>query len=320
MKIKDKKQFVESYTAAGIFPKKLIKRKVIRKDKTIVPIHAQLILTNHCNLNCSFCSCSDRQKSLELDFDEIKKVLDILSERGSKSITITGGGEPLLHPKINEVIDYARKKHLKIGLVTNGILLKRLKIHDNITWCRISSDDSRIPSYDLIESAIKINPKIGWAFSHVVTRKPNYIIIKNLIKFANKHNFTHVRLVSDLFDLDNVPDMQEVKRNLGKIEDNIVIYQGRKESTKGTKDCYISLLKPVIGPEGIFPCCGVQYSINGQPRDMIKKMRMGKLKDLPKILDNQKHFDGSICDVCYYKGYNDFLAILKQKIDHKDFV
>ena len=113
--------------------------------------------------------------------------------------------------------------------------------------------------------------------------------------------------------------MDEVKRNI-KVDDSKVIYQGRKDSTRGTKDCYISLLKPVIGPEGIFPCCGSQYSIQGQPRDMVNKMKMGDIKDLAEILDNQKHFDGSVCDTCYYSQYNESLSKLKNKPKHINFI
>ncbi len=308
-----------SYISASVFPAKLLHQKVIDNGK-IIPIHPQLYVTNRCNLNCSWCSCSDRKKTLEMKFDEVKESIDILADRGTKAITISGGGEPLMYPKLNDTIIYADLKKIKTGLVSNGILLDRLQYHNNLTWCRISSSDNRIPSYKTIKKAINLNPKTDWAFSHVVTRNPNYEIIKSLINFANKNYFTHIRLVSDLFDLDNVPSMDEIKKNLKGIEDNLVIYQGRKDSTRGTKDCYISLLKPVISPEGVFPCCGSQYAIKDQDRDMINEMKIGDIKDLKEILDNQKHFDGSICDTCFYSQYNDSLTKLLTKPKHLEFV
>ena len=310
----------ESYTSASSFPSKLLHINPI-EDKKIKPIHAQLILTNACNLNCSFCSCSDRDKKKKLTLKQIKNIIDILVENGCKAITITGGGEPLMYYEINEVISYASNK-LKVGLVTNGILLKRLKYHNNLTWCRISSSDDRTPAYENIEYAIKINPKTDWAFSHVVTKNPNYEIIKGMIEFANRNNFTHIRLVSDLLDLNNVPDLDIIKKYLMEknVNDNLVIYQGRKDSTIGTKNCYISLLKPVICPEGIFACCGIQYAIHGQKHDMIDSMKMGKVKDLNKILTKQECFDGSKCNNCYYQEYNNALTKLLIKPDHMEFV
>ncbi len=319
----------ESYTAASTFPSKLLHQKVIKNGK-IIPLHLQLSPTNACNLNCDFCSCSDRDKKKQLSLEQIAKIVDLCEDRGTSAITITGGGEPLMHPQINEIITYGVKrsssnhyhKPIEIGLVTNGILLDKLNNHNNLTWCRISSDDNRSPTYDKIEQALLINSQTDWAFSHVITKNPNYKIIKELIEFANENNFTHVRLVSDLCDLDNAPNMEKVRGKLNRlgIDDSKVIYQGRKEYTKGVKNCYISLLKPIIAPEGVFPCCGVQYAIHGQPRDMIDELKMGDLKDLPEILDDQKYFCGSKCITCYYSQYNDTLSKLLNKPKHINFV
>ncbi len=309
MEIKD------SYSAASGFPIKLFYQKVIENGK-IIPIHIQLIPTNKCNLNCKFCSCGDRNKDSELSIGDMSKLLGKCAERGTKAVTITGGGEPMLHQHINELIDYMEELDLEAGLVTNGMLLKRLMPHKNLTWCRISSSDNRTPKYQTIESALMVNPQTDWAFSHVVTAKPNYKTINKLIEFANDYGFTHVRLVSDLFDLKNVPSMKEVKKHI-KVNDDLVIYQERKDSTQGTKKCLISLLKPVISPEGIFPCCGTQYAIKDSKRDMITKMKMGDMGVFNYLIDNQLNFDGSECDVCYYSEYNKALLKLLNKLSYK---
>jgi len=310
-----------SFTSASQYPIKLLHKNPLREGR-IVPIHAQVIPTNVCNLNCSFCSYSDRDKSKSLSLEQVRWAIDTLSQRGTESITWTGGGETLLYPHLNEVMRYATKKGIKSGLVTNGTVIDRLEHQEGLVWCRVSSSDDRIPNFSGIEQALQVNPQTDWAFSHVVTRNPSYQTITDLIEFANEHDFSHVRLVSDLCDLDNVPSMGEIRcgvKNKG-IDDRLVIYQGRKDSTKGTKDCYISLLKPVIDPTGIFPCCGTNYAIKGMERRPVEQMKMGEIEDLPRILDNQKQFDGSVCDVCYYSGYNELLAKLKEDVEHKEFV
>jgi len=310
---------LRDYVAASEFPHKLLYQEVVRDGK-ILPIHVQYIPTNKCNLNCGICSYSDRDKNLEISLEQSKKIFETLSYLGTKAMTITGGGEPLKHPHINEMIDSLEKKDIKVGLVTNGLLLRILDSHKNLTWCRISSSDDRIPAYNSIKHALSINPDTDWAFSHVVTKNPNYEIIEGVIDFANEYNFTHVRLVSDLLDLDNV-DMEQAKINikLSGIDDGKVIYQERKDSTQGTEKCYISLLKPVISPEGVFPCCGTNYAIKGSKRKPIKKMKMGKVENLASILDSQKHFNGSVCDTCYYSQYNKFLGELLDKPQHMEF-
>jgi len=139
----------ESYTAASTFPDKLLHKKVVEKGR-IVPIHAQLIPTNKCNLNCSFCSYRDREKNLEIDFPILKDVIDTLADRGTKAITWTGGGEPCLYDKINEAIDYAASRGVESGLVSNGIALDKLDCHDTcLLYTSPSPRDatlSRMPS------------------------------------------------------------------------------------------------------------------------------------------------------------------------------
>lgn len=79
--------------------------------------------TRKCNLRCRHCySNSGVQLGDELSLEEIKALIDQLYETGVLSITFTGG-EPLLHPHIFELMEYARKKPLTILLFTNGTLL-----------------------------------------------------------------------------------------------------------------------------------------------------------------------------------------------------
>lgn len=310
----------DSYTSADVFPTKILHNKILRDDK-IIPLHIQVIPTNDCNLSCNFCSCSDRDKEKKLSLEQILKLIDDARDLGTKAMTITGGGEPLIYPHINTTIDYAGKNNIEVGLVTNGILLNKLMYHDNLTWCRISVSDDRSPTYTGIKNALKVNPDTDWAFSYVVTNNPNWKNMRKVIEFGNKYNFSHIRLVSDLLDLENVPDAVEVKIHThhSDIKGN-VIYQGRKEPDAGTKDCYISLLKPVISPEGIFPCCGTQYAIAGERKDMVNKMKMGEVKDFKSIIEKQRNFDGSNCDTCYYGQYNDALNKMQSKPEHRRFV
>ena len=309
----------ESYTSASALPAKLLHMPVIDGEGKIRPIHIQLTPTNACNLNCEFCSCSDVDKSKSLSYEQMMGIIDTTAKYGGKAMTITGGGEPLLHPRINDVIKYGVKYNMKAGLVTNGTTLNRLQSHTNLTWCRISCSDDRIQDYNMIKAATEVNPDTDWAFSYVVTRNPDFQNINNIVEFANRFNFSHVRLVSDLHDLANVPDMDEIEKRITE-DDSKVIYQGRKESVHGTKNCSISLLKPVIAPEGIFPCCGAQYAIHGQEKALIDDMKMGEVEDLERIILDQESFDGSNCDVCYYSQYNDALSKLLIKPDHVEFV
>ena len=138
-----------SFTAADSIPLKvLLDPHLVMHAKgknRLLPIHIQILPTNKCNMNCSFCSCSSRDKDLEIDISLAKKIIDKCKKAGTKAVTITGGGEPLMYPYFAELLDYFHMNSIKIGLVTNGLLLHKIpkETLDKITWCRISNDDHR---------------------------------------------------------------------------------------------------------------------------------------------------------------------------------
>lgn len=318
-----------SFTSASAFPAKLLKRNVI-DSIGIKPVHLQISPTNRCTLSCSFCSCSARDKKLQLSLGDIKEIMNSAKRCGTKAVTITGGGEPLCHPNIREIISYIHELGIKIGLVTNGTIVHVLDRDSwsKITWCRISSADFRGKDWTdkyhkKLQDTVDKGPNVDWAFSHVMGRMPNIALITKLIVFANKNDFTHVRIVSDLLDLDNVPSMKVVRGAIAAvIDDSKVIYQGRKDSTPGTKRCLISLLKPVVGTNGmLYPCCGTQYAQEIPSKDFGKSvMCMGNAKDIEKIYSEQQYFDGSKCSTCYYSNYNWALDIMTSELKHEDWV
>ncbi len=316
-----------SYTAANAIPVKIFKDERLVEhlnNAYIPPIHIQLIPTNKCNLNCSFCSCKKRDKTDELSLEQINKLAREFKHLGCKAVTITGGGEPLMHPQISEIISSLYGWGMKIGLVTNGLLLHKLSQLDlsKITWCRVSCCDERPfePSQEILDVATRCGRNVDWAFSYVVGNHFNPDNLNKYIHFANEHRFTHIRVVSDLCDLEHTGDMDWIKSQVDE-NDSRVIYQGRKTFDKGQKDCWISLLKPVIGADGkIYPCCGVQYAHDDQDLDLPESMCMGSIEDIEMIYKKQIPFCGLQCDRCYYKNYNDILGMMMEHTEHREFV
>ncbi len=320
-----------SFTAADTLPVKLLKdEKVVRsinRNKVIPPVHVQFMPTNKCNLSCPFCSCVNEDRTLEMSLSDAKKIIDICKNLGTRAATITGGGSPCLHPKINEIIDYFIESGIEVGLVDNGLALDKIDPHvlNRMTWCRISHADFRqfSAAYETkLRKHILLAPRVDWAFSYVVSKSPNIQGIISIINFANENNFTHIRLVADLFTPDEI-DLGKIRQILttNKVKDDKVIYQNRDVPSRGG-DCYICYLKPVISADcKVYTCCGAQYYLKDAPKKMPYELCLGSAFDLKKIIANShKPVNGHVCEKCYYKNYNDYLKAMMRTLQHENFL
>src|ERR1700740_3610471 len=90
------------------------------------PILVHIIPMRRCNLDCGYCNEYDNV-SKPVPIEEMKKRLDILADMGTSIITISGG-EPLMHPELEEVIRHIRKRGMIAGMITNGFLLSKERI------------------------------------------------------------------------------------------------------------------------------------------------------------------------------------------------
>ena len=96
-------------------------------------------ITNNCNLNCDFCIGNKRDNKF-IDVNNFNIILDKLKGY-TKYLYLHVMGEPLLHPKINELIDMASSSYY-VNITTNGYLINRLKTN------KIRQLNISIPSYD----------------------------------------------------------------------------------------------------------------------------------------------------------------------------
>ncbi|MGB7438220.1 MAG: radical SAM protein [Candidatus Acidiferrum sp.] len=108
------------------------------------PFLAHIIPMRRCNLDCTYCNEFDNT-SKPVPLEEMKKRLDILAEMGTSIITISGG-EPLMHPELDEVIRHIRKRGMIAGLITNGFFLNKDRIqrlnHAGLEHLQISIDNA----------------------------------------------------------------------------------------------------------------------------------------------------------------------------------
>lgn len=139
-------------------------------------------LTNRCNLNCGYC-CVESENSLkfkDLNFKEVKKMIDIILKNLRPNIINLSGGEVFLRKDIYEIISYIRDNfdgHLKIS--TNGTLIKDEKIDFLVK--NIDSIDISLDGYN--EETVSIERGQG-VFTKVL----------NLISNLKNKNFNNIQI------------------------------------------------------------------------------------------------------------------------------
>lgn len=174
-----------------------------------------------CNLSCEGCSSeSIHKKNGFMEFELFKKIIDDFSIYG-RAVSFEGGGEPMLHPRISDMLKYVKSKGLKIGIMTNGTVYhKEMLLAD---WVRVSFYNS--------------NPKVKHNIEKLMKNKTNTTIGVKFLKSKVHSEFPYI-------DADYV----EVK-NLRNHNSSLV------ENPEYVEPCGLTPLRAVVDYDGTFyPC------------------------------------------------------------------
>ena len=137
---------------------------------------AHIIPMRRCNLACGYCNEYD-QTSKPVPLDVMKRRLDKLAELGTSIVTISGG-EPMMHPELDEIIRYVRGKGMIAGLISNGYYFTP----DRIKRLNLAGLDSLQISID------NVNPD-------EVSRKSLRVLDKKL-RYLAEHADFHININS----------------------------------------------------------------------------------------------------------------------------
>lgn len=110
----------------------------ININSYVVNLH----ILEQCNYKCKYCFAHFNCKKILPIEEWISIVNNILSSIPVKRFNIAGG-EPLLYPRIDELIEYIKSRGVNVSIVTNGILLNEYFIEKhskNLETIGISMD------------------------------------------------------------------------------------------------------------------------------------------------------------------------------------
>ncbi|WP_461863439.1 radical SAM protein [Thermococcus sp.] len=130
-------EFQKNYTEIVDKIKQTISLLQQSKAPFVAPTSMDIYPTMLCNFSCSFCYVGDNARrqfeKYTMSFDTFKRIVDEASKEKVFYLSILGG-EPLLVPWLEDAIDYAKHKRIRLEIVSNGYLITRSiveKLADN---------------------------------------------------------------------------------------------------------------------------------------------------------------------------------------------
>jgi hopanoid biosynthesis associated radical SAM protein HpnH len=113
----------------------LFTQKVKRNKK--FPLLVELEPLFACNLKCAGCGKIEQPASVLKQRMSVEQAVGAIEESGAPMVSIAGG-EPLMHPKIDEIVQILLDRGKIVFLCTNAVLLPKhlhkFKPHRNFAW------------------------------------------------------------------------------------------------------------------------------------------------------------------------------------------
>ena len=255
------------------------------------PLRMDLALTFKCQNNCVHCYAGGPHETEELTTEQWKAAIDRLHQIGVFILTFTGG-EPTLREDLPELLQYAQKKGMVTGLVTNG---RRLKEKDyvktleqtGLDFVQVTLESHKAEIHDLMTgtkgswkdtvAGIKnVIPTKIYATTNTTLSKYNvsdFLETVDLIKKLGVAGFGCNSLIysgkaNEISDKFVVP-VETLKELLPKIHDKAnqlglkflwytptqYCYFDPVSLGLGVKSCTAAMINMCIGPNGdVYPC------------------------------------------------------------------
>jgi pyruvate-formate lyase-activating enzyme len=232
----------------------------IRPEAKDFPMMCVLSMTYVCNAQCPNCPYTNSEiregfkDQPMMSEGTFKIIADQCGEHGAW-IRISGGGEPMLHPKAVELIEYAKFRGAKVGLITNGSkfnavnALRLLNAQTDMIEFSVDAADS--------ETYAKVRNGLDWK-----------LLLSNAMQMVSLRNSLHssTRIIASGVNQVGV-DIKAVGKFWRHIVDE---FQERKFLTWGINDESKSAdPTPYLPPEERIPCPFIFERLNIDTRGRV---------------------------------------------------
>lgn len=229
-----------------------------------------LEITSVCNLACSFCPPTIRARQFvspedfSMRLDQIKPHTDY--------INLHVKGEPLLHPKIGELLDISAEKGFKVNITTNGTLIEKRREQllnkpaiRQMNFSLHSFDDNNLPDREgYMQKIIDFVKEQTKATDMIVSFRLWNLSQDNRTNAEIKRNRALLAMIEKAFDLDYQIEERVEPGGGIQIAERVYINQDYEfkwpsldeEEDDGKGFCYGLRNQAAILSNGtVVPCC-----------------------------------------------------------------
>ena len=292
----------------------------IQNREIVGPINVDVWPNNYCNFNCKYCCFGEyfnghKRDGIELELEDFCIAIDTLKKYGLKSVSFSGGGNPILWKYFDEAIDYVDKiGGLKLSLVTNGPMkLAKPETLSKFAWIRISIQSlnhAKTCGFELIPDNVRKS------MSYIIFDDRTFNSIDNVYEWAKETN-TIIRVAP--IRPCNQEWSDKVGNKVNSLGKPLLFFDKPSGSPNG---CYFAWIRGAIDWNGKYlPCPSIELSPESFGK-IPETFPVCHVRDLEEwLVLNPPHDMGYRCSHCNCgKNVNNFVTSLFEKVDDVEFV
>ncbi len=267
--------------------------------------------TNHCNLHCPECVSGSGELTRPVGYmslDNFKKIIDQIYKH-TIVLNLYLQGEPYLHPRLPEMIAYAKEKRLFVSLSTNANILPKLSVDTLPHHLIISADGATQEAYAAYRKGGQLHKVLTFVQSVAERKKKEksklpFVELQFLVNKQNKHEEKATRqLFEGYYNRFVKKSMQIIhQENLSQYYAQSACCGRYINDKKHKPGCYKMLSTAVFTQDGQMALCcmdkNAEFSFgNALDEDYVKLINNQEAQALRKMIINQKD-QVSICQNC----------------------
>lgn len=293
------------------------------------PFMVQIFPVYACNFSCNYClhSVPKSQRNFVsgtslLNFELYKKSIDDLKSfpQKLKMLRFAGTGEPLLHPKISEMVAYARDAEIteSLEIVTNGSLLtpefSDKLINAGLNWLRVSIQgvaDEQYKTVSAVEQSVdKLVENLTYFFNNKKNTKVYIKTIDIALSETDREQFNRLfEPISDILAIENLTPATEhidytkiSSKDLTATQDGVAV--------SNAEVCSQPFYMMQINPDGyVVPCCAMETAtvLGDVSKERLLDIWHGKkLNEFQCLMLKKEKFKNNTCANCENYRYGMF--------------